>query len=32
MQAMNVVCPLKKYNDIKEGDQIETFIMEEVPR
>ena len=23
---------LEKYNDIKEGDQIEMFIMEEVPR
>jgi len=22
----------EKYNDIKEGDQIEAFVMEEVPR
>ena len=23
---------LEKYNDIKEGDQLEVFVMEEVPR
>ena len=23
---------LEKYNDVKEGDQIEMFVMEEVPR
>ena len=23
---------VEKYNDIKEGDQIEAFVMEEIPR
>jgi hypothetical protein len=23
---------LEKFNDIKEGDQLEVFVMEEVPR
>ena len=23
---------LEKYNDIKEGDQLEVFVMEEIPR
>ncbi len=29
---MSVVLYLKKYNDIKEGDQVEAFKMVEKPR
>jgi translation initiation factor IF-2 len=25
-------CVFEKYNDVKEGDQVEAFVMEEIPR